>query len=130
MIPGIPQVDGQRLLELILSHSKVEKVLLYGSRALGRQRAGSDIDLCLVAPSMKLGELLELGAALDDLLLPWKIDLQLRHLIAHEGLLAHIERAGQLLWERPENEKKPQQAQTISSPKAGDKGRSTVANQP
>ena len=130
MIPGIPQVDGQRLLELILSHSKVEKVLLYGSRALGRQRAGSDIDLCLEAPSMKLGELLELGAALDDLLLPWKIDLQLRHLIAHEGLLAHIERAGQLLWERPENEKKPQQAQTISSPKAGDKGRSTIANQP
>ena len=79
---------------------------------------------------MELGELLELGAALDDLLLPWKIDLQLRHLIAHEGLLAHIERAGQLLWERPENEKKPQQAQTISSPKAGDKGRSTIANQP
>ena len=49
---------------------------------------------------MKLGELLELGAALDDLLLPWQIDLQLRHLIAHEGLVAHIERAGQLLWER------------------------------
>lgn len=74
MIPGIPQAASQRLLELILSHSKVEKVLLYGSRALGRQRAGSDIDLFLVAPSMNLRELLELGAALDDLLLPWKID--------------------------------------------------------
>ncbi len=108
MIPGIPQADSQRLLELILSHSKVEKVLLYGSRALGRQRAGSDIDLFLVAPSMNLRELLELGAALDDLLLPWKIDLQLRHLIAHEGLLAHIERAGQLLWERSPNARDPQ----------------------
>ena len=50
---------------------------------------------------MELGELLELGAALDDLLLPWQIDLQLRQLIAHEELVAHIERAGQLLWERP-----------------------------
>ena len=41
---------------------------------------------------MDLVELLELGAALDDLL-PCPIDLQLRQLIAHEGLLAHVERA-------------------------------------
>ena len=109
MIPGIPQADSQRLMELIRSHPHVQKVVLYGSRALGRQRAGSDIDLCLVAPSMELGELLELGAALDDLLLPWQIDLQLRHLISHEGLVAHIERAGQLLWERSPNGKSPQQ---------------------
>ena len=109
MIPGIPQADSQRLLELILTHPHIEKVVLYGSRALGRQRAGSDIDLCLEAPSMKLGELLELGAALDDLLLPWQIDLQLRHLIALEGLISHIERAGQMLWERPTKPTAPQQ---------------------
>jgi predicted nucleotidyltransferase len=110
MIPGIPEVDSQRLLELIRSHPHVQKVVLYGSRALGRQRAGSDIDICLLAPSMALGELLELGAELDDLLLPWQIDLQLRHLIAHEGLLAHIERAGQLLWERSAEAQAPQQS--------------------
>ena len=110
MIPGIPKADSQRLLELIRSHPHVQKVVLYGSRALGRQRAGSDIDLCLEAPSMKLGELLELGAELDDLLLPWPIDLQLRHLIAHQGLLAHIKRAGQLLWEQHPNAKTPQQS--------------------
>ena len=109
MIPGIPQADSQQLLELIRTHPHVEKVVLYGSRALGRQRAGSDIDICLVAPSMALGELLELGAQLDDLLLPWQIDLQLRHLISHEGLVAQIERAGQLLWERSANAKAPQQ---------------------
>ena len=109
MIPGIPQADSQQLLELIRSHPQVQNVVLYGSRALGRQRAGSDIDLCLEAPSMELGELLELEAELDDLLLPWNIDLQLRHLIAHEGLLSHIERAGQLLWERTPNGKPPQQ---------------------
>ena len=108
MIPGIPQADSQQLLALIRAHHHVQKVVLYGSRALGRQRAGSDIDLCLAAPSMKLGELLELGAQLDDLLLPWQIDLQLRHLIAHERLVAHIERAGQLLWERSTNAKDPQ----------------------
>ena len=108
MIPGIPQADSQRLLQLIHTHPLVQSVVLYGSRALGRQRAGSDIDLCLEAPSMELGELLELGAELDDLLLPWQIDLQLHHLIANEGLLAHIERAGQLLWELSPNASDPQ----------------------
>ena len=110
MIPGIPQADSQQLLELIRSHPQVQNVVLYSSRALGRQRAGSDIDLCLEAPSMALGELLELGAELDDLFLPWQIDLQLRHLIAHEELLAHIERAGKLLWKQSQNARDPQQS--------------------
>jgi len=42
-----------------------------------------------------------LGAALDDLLLPWPIDLQLRHLIQHQPLLDHIDRVGLTLWHRP-----------------------------
>ena len=130
MIPGIPQADSQQLLELIRSHPRVEKVVLYGSRALGRQRAGSDIDLCLEAPSMKLGDLLELGAALDDLLLPWQIDLQLRHLIAHEGLLAHIERVQPValgtLFERKGASVNP----LINPPNVGRKGRPQVADRP
>ena len=50
---------------------------------------------------MTLGQLLVLGAALDDLLLPWTIDLQLRHLIQHQPLLDHIDRVGETLWYRP-----------------------------
>jgi hypothetical protein len=46
---------------------------------------------------MGLAELLVLGAQLDDLLLPWRIDLQLRHLISHPGLLEHIDRVGIVL---------------------------------
>ena len=98
IIPGIPDADSAKVLDLIQRHPSVHRVVLYGSRALGRQRPGSDLDLCLDAPGMELGDLLELGGALDDLLLPWRIDLQLRHLIDQEGLLHHIERVGQVLW--------------------------------
>ena len=111
MIPGLPEADSRRLLGLIQTHPSVKQVMLYGSRALGRQRPGSDIDLCLEAPAMTLGELLELGGALDDLLLPWRIDLQLRHLIDHNGLLDHLERVGQVLWERSAEEVVPYQTQ-------------------
>jgi len=49
---------------------------------------------------MTLAELLELGGELDDLLLPWRIDLQLLHLIDHLPLLNHLQRVGRVIWQR------------------------------
>ena len=88
LIPGLSASDSRQILDTIQSRTAAQQVMLYGSRALGRHRSGSDIDLCLQAPGMGLEELLELGGELDDLLLPWRIDLQLRHLIDHQNLLA------------------------------------------
>jgi predicted nucleotidyltransferase len=99
-IPGLPEEASDQLLAEICRQPAVERVVLYGSRALGRHRSGSDVDLCLEAPGLCLADVLELGARLDDLMLPWRIDLQLDHLIEHEGLRHHIQRAGQVLWER------------------------------
>lgn len=101
-IPGLSAAHSHTILARLAQHPDLDAVVLYGSRALGRHRPGSDIDLCLQAPSMTLGQLLELGAALDDLLLPWPIDLQLRHLIQHQPLLDHIDRVGLRLWCRPD----------------------------
>jgi predicted nucleotidyltransferase len=71
-IPGLPNEASEQLLMVISVHHQVQRVVLYGSRALGRQRSGSDMDLCLHAPEMALAELLELAAQLDDLRLPWR----------------------------------------------------------
>ena len=94
MIPGLPAADSAAVLTLLKQQQGIEQVLLYGSRAMGRNHRGSDVDLCLVAPSLNLEDLLLLGARLDDLLLPWRFDLQLQHRIDHPELLAHIERVG------------------------------------
>ena len=94
MIPGLPAADSAAVLSLLKQQQGIEQVLLYGSRAMGRNHRGSDVDLCLVAPSLNLEDLLLLGARLDDLLLPWRFDLQLQHRIDHPELLAHIERVG------------------------------------
>ena len=94
MIPGLPAADSAAVLALLKQQQGIDQVLLYGSRAMGRNHSGSDVDLCLVAPSLQLEDLLLLGARLDDLLLPWRFDLQLKHRIDHPGLLDHIERVG------------------------------------
>ena len=94
MIPGLPAADSAAVLALLKQPQGLEPVVLYGSRAMVRHHSGSDVDLCLLAPSLDLEDLLLLGARLDDLLLPWRFDLQLKHSIDHPGLLEHIERVG------------------------------------
>jgi len=103
-IPGLPSEACEQVLVEIQKQTPVQRVVLYGSRALGRYRSGSDVDLCLTAPAMTLEQLLHLGAQLDDLLLPWRIDLPLDHLISHEGLRDDIQRTGVCLWQRHQNQ--------------------------
>ena len=114
-IPGLPAEASALVLAELQREPALRRVVLYGSRALGRHRSGSDVDLCLDAPAMTLEQLLEAGAHLDDLLLPWRFDLQLDHLITHAGLREHIQRAGVCLWER----EPPQRVEAATERDAG-----------
>ncbi|MFM9104504.1 MAG: nucleotidyltransferase domain-containing protein [Cyanobium sp.] len=92
-IPGLPSTASARILALLCAEPAVREVWLYGSRAMGRHRPGSDIDLTLVAPELRHPDRLRLMAALDDLLLPWGIDLSLHHELP-DSLRDHVARVG------------------------------------
>ncbi|MDM7958621.1 MAG: nucleotidyltransferase domain-containing protein [Synechococcus sp. WH 8007] len=92
-IPGIPEEASQRLVETLAVHSGVAQIWLYGSRAMGRERVGSDIDLSLEGIELTHRDLLLLMDQVDDLLLAWKVDLSIRHQLPAE-LEAHLQRAG------------------------------------
>ncbi len=94
---GLPEQALRRLLETLHRNPAVERVVLFGSRAKGNYRPGSDIDLCLFAPVMTLPELLQLGVDIDELLLPWKVDLCLWHQLDNPALREHIQRVGREL---------------------------------
>lgn len=91
---GLPDVAIDKILDVLEAYSAVKSVLLFGSRAKGDFRPGSDIDLCLEAPGLSLSERLEIETRLDDLMLPWRIDLLVRHEIDNQDLLEHIARVG------------------------------------
>ena len=99
LIPGVPEASQQRLLQLLCQHPHVEALWLFGSRAMGRYRPGSDLDLCLEGEQLTHRDRLQLMAAIDDLLLPWSVDLVLRHEMPPE-LEAHLQRVGRCLWRR------------------------------
>jgi len=83
-----------RINGVLLAHPEVEQAMLYGSRAKGNYRAGSDIDLCLKGETITLTQLMKIENELDDLLLPYKIDLSLHHALDNPELIDHIRRVG------------------------------------
>ena len=97
---GLPETAIQAIQQVLAAHPEVEQALVYGSRALGRQRPASDIDLTLIGPAISFGTLAQIEAELDELLLPWMIDLSRLADLSHPPLRDHIARVGQVLYER------------------------------
>jgi uncharacterized protein len=97
---GLPEQAIQEIQGALALYPEVEKAILYGSRATDTFKPGSDIDLTLVGENLTHNHLLGIMFDLDDLLLPWMIDLSIFDTIDHPELREHIERVGQTIYER------------------------------
>jgi predicted nucleotidyltransferase len=91
---NLDQRTTTRILNIFKEFDKVEKVILFGSRAKGTAKVGSDIDLALVGKGISFKDLCRMGARLEDLDLPNKIDLVEYNSITNPELKFHIERVG------------------------------------
>lgn len=97
---GIKDIVIEAIQGVLEQHVGVEKAILYGSRAKGNYHAASDIDLALLGSELTLSTLLKIENALDDLLLPYKIDLSIMHHIENPEFLEHINRVGVVFYEK------------------------------
>ena len=97
---GIPDEAVDRIRRVFSRFPEVEKVVLYGSRAKGNYRPGSDIDLTLHGRDLDRGILARLDESLDDLMLPYRIDLSIFAALQNAGLIEHIRRVGVVLYQR------------------------------
>jgi len=101
---GLPESAIAKIITLFSAVPEIEQVILYGSRAKGNFQNGSDIDLVINGEMVSHSQLLSLENRLDDLLLPYSIDLSLLHQISNLDLLAHIQRVGIVLYQKIEKE--------------------------
>lgn len=99
---GLDAATIHKIQDVLSQFPEIEKALLYGSRAKGNYRPGSDIDLSLIAETLTADRLLQLENRLDDLLLPYQFDLNLFHALQNPALIEHIERVGKIFYERAE----------------------------
>ena len=99
MTYGLKPTTIQAIQDVFANYPLIDKAILYGSRAKGNYRNGSDIDLVLEGLDLDLSLQFKIENELDDLLLPYKIDLSIYHKIENQDLLKHIERVGKVFYD-------------------------------
>ncbi|SHN22190.1 Nucleotidyltransferase domain-containing protein [Cyclobacterium lianum] len=95
---GLSAMSIEGIQSVFSRYPEIEKAILYGSRAKGNFRKGSDIDRTLEGRLLTLTLLNQIDTELDELLLPYHIDLSIRHKIKNTDLLDHIDRVGKLFY--------------------------------
>jgi predicted nucleotidyltransferase len=97
---GLTSETVDRIRSVLARFSGVEKAVLYGSRAKGNYKRGSDIDLALFGSGLNTSVLSQINSGLDDLSLPHKIDISIFAKISHSDLIEHIQRVGVVFYEK------------------------------
>lgn len=100
---GLPDKTVAIIRQVLADVPEVSKAVIYGSRAKGTYRPGSDIDLTLFGEKLNLSILGEIAAKLDESPIPYQVDLSIFDRIDHLGLREHIERIGVLFYKRHNN---------------------------
>ncbi len=97
---GLKDTDINLINSVFRNYNCIIKAVIYGSRAKGNYRNGSDIDLTLIGEDINLTTLLKIENELDDLLLPYKIDLSVYNKIENIDLINHIKKVGIVFYKR------------------------------
>ncbi|NTW25443.1 MAG: nucleotidyltransferase domain-containing protein [Lentimicrobium sp.] len=94
---GLLKGDLETITTIIRSIPGINKVVVFGSRAKGAQRPGSDIDLAVW--SISTDHVMTLSGKLnDETLLPYTFDVISYDDISNEALKAHINRVGVVIY--------------------------------
>ena len=91
---GLTNTDLQKLTMLFARNRKIERVILYGSRAKGIYKPFSDIDITLIGEGLTRSDVNRLASDIDDLLLPYQFDISIFASLKNKELIEHIKRVG------------------------------------
>jgi predicted nucleotidyltransferase len=96
---GLTEETIAKIIGVLAIHPAVEKAIIYGSRAMETHGNGSDIDLTLTG-NVSFNDLLRINTQIDDLMLPYTVDISCFGTLCNAALIEHINRAGQTLYEK------------------------------
>lgn len=97
---GLDKDTEEKIIAVLASFEAIDKAVLYGSRAKGTYKTGSDIDLALFGTTLSRTTVFSLHDALDELYLPYTFDLSIFATIDNAELREHIGRVGKVFYER------------------------------
>jgi uncharacterized protein len=95
---GLSLATLDKIVSVLSQHAEIDSAIVYGSRAKGNYREGSDIDLTLTGEKLTYKTLLRIENEIDDLLLPYLFDISILSYIEDPDVVEHIRRVGVLLY--------------------------------
>ena len=91
---GLDEKVLDKIKDIFIKYPEIKEAVIYGSRAKGNYKNGSDIDISLKGENISLSLISSMESDIDDLLLPYTFDFSIFEKISNEELLEHIERVG------------------------------------
>jgi predicted nucleotidyltransferase len=92
---GLSQRDLRLIIEQISAYPQIERALLFGSRALGNYKPGSDCDIALTGPLLTTDIIHQLRSRLNEQLpLPYMFDIVDATHVTNASLIDHIREFG------------------------------------
>lgn len=102
---GLRESDLRLIREAVESLPEVRQLILFGSRAKGTHKTGSDVDLAIKGEAVNYDTAVRLADILNEQKpLPYFFDVVNYHGIREPRLIEHIDRVGMVLFERSRNE--------------------------
>ena len=95
---GVKEETWKSIFNILSQYDQINIAILYGSRAKGTFKSGSDIDLCFKGSGLKTETLLKIMDRIDDLYLPYEFDLSIYDNIENVDLKNHIDRVGIIVY--------------------------------
>ena len=90
---GLSQAELESI-QRVCKEVDIKRAILFGSRAKGNYKKGSDIDLAVIGDEKKLSYILN-----EETTLPYFFDVINFNKITNKNLLEHIKRVGQIIYE-------------------------------
>jgi uncharacterized protein len=97
---GLKDKILQEISSVFQSFPEIDSVVIYGSRAKGNYKTGSDIDLTFKGKHLTLNTINKVSLKLDNLYLPWKFDLSIYSQIDNPELIDQIDRVGLVFYSK------------------------------
>jgi len=101
MMYGIPEKSFQLILSAINRLAEIESAAIYGSRAMGNYKNGSDIDLVVYGRDINQQVILKLKTELEHKLpIPYFFDITHYETLENPGLKEHIDQYAKEIFRR------------------------------
>ncbi len=98
---GLSEKSMGIIFSIYEKYPQIERVIVYGSRAMGNFREGSDIDMTIIADGVfSDDDLLRVADDFDNSMLPYLVDVSDFSQLKSESLKDHIRRRGKVLYQR------------------------------